>query len=82
MIWSVPRTLERTIIQVWPKVATQEAPGLPMDEDLQTQKIGNKKFYDQEMVKKGLVEISAAPNRPFWCGGVQKFFFPHQRGSK
>ena len=82
LIWSVPGTLERTIIQFWPKVATQEAPGLPMDDNLPTRKIGLKKFYDQEMVKKGLVEISAAPNRPFWGGGVQNFFFPHQRGSK
>ena len=34
------------------------------------------------MVKRGLVEISAAPNRPFWGGGVPIFFFQHQRGSK
>ena len=44
-----------------------------MDDNLPTQKIGKKIFYDQEMVKKGLVEISAAPNRPFW-GGVSQIF--------
>ena len=66
----------------WPKLATQEAPNHPMNDPLPTQKNGQKNFFGPEMVKFGLVEISAPPKSTFLGWGGRNFFGPHQRGSK
>ena len=66
----------------WPKLATHEASGHPMNDPLPTQKNGKKIFFGPEMVKLGLVEISAPPKSTFLERGGRNFFGPHQRGPK
>ena len=75
-------TLERIIMQFWPREATQDTSGLPIDDPLPTQKNGHKIFFDEKMVEMGLVEISTVPNRPFGARDDQNFFGPYQLGSK
>ena len=82
MIESDPGTLKRIIIQFWPKEATQDTFGLPIDDPLPTQKNGHKNFFDEKMVEMGLAEISTVPNRPFGARGDRNFFGPYQMGSK
>ena len=69
-------------MQFWPKEATQDTFGLPIDDPLPTQKNGHKNFFDEKMVEMGLAEISTVPNRPFGARDVRNFFGPYQMGSK
>ena len=69
-------------MQFWPKDATQDTFGIPIDDPLPTQKNGHKNFFDEKMVEMGLVEISTVPNRPFGARGDRNFFGPYQMGSK
>ena len=82
LIESDPRPLERIIMHFLPKLATQEAPKHPTKDPLPNQKNGQKNFFGPEMVKFGLVEISAPPKSTFLGWGGRIFFGPHQRGSK
>ena len=82
LIESDPGTLERIIMQFWPKEATQDTFGLLIDDPLPTQKNGHKIFFDEKMVEIGLVEISTVPNRPFGARGDRIFFGPCQMASK
>ena len=82
LIESDPRPLKRIIMHFWPKQAFHETSGHQMNDPLPTQKNGQKIFFRPEMVKLGLVEISAPPKSTFLGLGGRNFFGPHQRGSK
>ena len=80
LIESDPRPLERIIMHFWPKLATHEVSGHPMNDPLPTQKNGQKIFFRPEMVKLGLVEISAPPKSTFLGRGGRNFFRPAPKG--